>query len=340
MPIWACRKVPTDPGDIRDLPRSLLHAMPDAVSVSNLTKTYRSGVMRRQTVRALDGVSLTVPAGRVFGLLGPNGAGKTTLVKILLGIVHPTDGTARLFGRPPSEAASRACVGYLPEDHTFPPFLTADQVLHIYGQMAGMNRSARARRIDTVLGQVGLTDRCDSKVGSFSKGMQQRLGLAQALLNDPDLLFLDEPTDGVDPVGRRDIRDVLADLCDTGTTIFLNSHLLSEVEQICSNVIILKEGSIVRQGTVAELTAVEQVYDVTCTPLPDALMEALDDRVRPLTAQPPDLQRYRLRVDDRAHLNALLDRFREARVELASVEPLRQSLEESFIEVLGEAQAP
>jgi ABC-2 type transport system ATP-binding protein len=309
--------------------------MPDAVTVSNLTKTYRSGLLRRAHVRALDGVSLAVPKGRVFGLLGPNGAGKTTLVKILLNIVRPTSGTVTLFGRPPSDAASRKRVGYLPEDHAFPPFLTAAQVLHIYGQMAGLDRARRTARIDAVLRHVGLSDRRDAKVGAFSKGMQQRLGLAQALLSEPDLLFLDEPTDGVDPVGRRDIRDLLARLRDNGTTIFLNSHLLSEVEKVCSEVIILNEGAVVRQGTIAELTTVETVYEITCTPLPDALQEGLGDQLRPLDAEPPDLHRYRLRTDDRAELNALLDRFRAADVEIAAVAPLRQSLEDSFIDVVG-----
>ena len=310
--------------------------MPDALTVSNLTKTYRSGIFRREKVRALDGVSLRVPEGRVFGLLGPNGAGKTTLVKILLNIVRPSDGTATLFGRPPSDPTSRERVGYLPEDHDFPPFLTAEQVLQIYGQMAGLDRAYRTARIASTLKQVGLTDRRDSTVGSFSKGMQQRLGLAQALLNEPDLLFLDEPTDGVDPVGRRDIRDILAGLCDGGTTIFLNSHLLSEVEQVCSEVIILNEGSVVRQGTIAELTAVEKVYEVLCTSIPASVLEATETPIRTLTAEPPDLMRYRLRTDDRSELNAVLDRLRAAGVELAAVEPLRQSLEDSFIDVLSD----
>lgn len=311
--------------------------MPAAINVADLQKTYRSGLLNRERVRALDGVSLSVPEGTVFGLLGPNGAGKTTLVKILLSIVQPSGGGAALFGRSPSDPTSRERVGYLPENHTFPSFLTAEQVLHIYGQMAGMSTEARNARIGAVLEQVGLTERSTSKVNSFSKGMQQRLGLAQALLNEPDLLFLDEPTDGVDPVGRRDIRDLLADLSTTGTTIFLNSHLLSEVEQVCTDVAILDEGAVVRQGTIAELTAMEQIYEVICTPIPDPLLNDLGTTVRPETAEPPDLHRYRLFIEDRAELNAVLDRLREADVELSTIEPLRRSLEDSFIDVLSDA---
>ena len=311
--------------------------MSAAITVADLQKTYRSGLLNRERVRALDGVSLSVPQGTVFGLLGPNGAGKTTLVKILLSIVQPSGGGAALFGRPPSDPESRQCVGYLPEDHAFPGFLTAEQVLHIYGQMAGMSTDARNERIDVVLDQVGLTERSTSKVRSFSKGMQQRLGLAQALLNEPDLLFLDEPTDGVDPVGRRDIRDLLAALSQTGTTIFLNSHLLSEVEQVCTEVAILNDGAVVRQGTIDELTAMEQVYEIICTPIPAPLLDDLGTTLRPETAESSDLHRYRLFIEDRAALNAVLDRLRASNVELSSVEPLRQSLEDSFIDVLSDA---
>jgi ABC-2 type transport system ATP-binding protein len=330
-----------------------------AVSVTNLTKTYRSGLIRRETVRALDGVTLSVPPGTIFGLLGPNGAGKSTMVKILLDVVHATAGEAALFGVPSTDPEARERVGFLPEDHQFPGFLTAEQVLHVYGRMAGVTSADRAERIPELLDRVGLAARSDSKVKGFSKGMAQRLGLAQALLNEPDLLFLDEPTDGVDPVGRREIRDLLLWLREQGTTVFLNSHLLSEVEKVCSRVAILQDGAVVRQGPTDELTAVDRVYDVTCTPVPDAVLDDLSDdgsgegggegsgdtgepsaSLRPADqdAAEPDLRRYHVRADDRAGLNAVLDHLRSAGVELESVQPLRRTLEDYFIDVVGQEE--
>jgi len=310
-----------------------------AVSVSNLTKTYRSGLVRRETVRALDGVTLSVAPGTIFGLLGPNGAGKSTLVKILLDVVHASTGEAAVFGVPSTQAAARQRIGYLPEDHNFPGFLTAEQVLHIYGRMAGVPAETRTGRIAELLDRVGLAERSESKVKGFSKGMAQRLGLAQALLSDPDLLFLDEPTDGVDPVGRRDIRDLLLWLREQGTTVFLNSHLLSEVEKVCSQVAILQDGVVARQGPTEELTAVDRAYAVVSTPVPETVLDASDAiRLADADVSDPALRRYHVRADDRTALNALLDRLRGAGAELESVQPLRQTLEDYFIDVV-DAQA-
>ncbi len=308
-----------------------------ALSVSSLSKTYRTGLLRRSTVRALNGVSLDVKEGAIFGLLGPNGAGKTTLVKILLGLVHPTSGTARLFDRPAGNPRARRRIGFVPENHRFPGFFTAVQTLHAYGRLADVPRAERKDRILALLERLDLEERGDSKVKTFSKGMLQRLGLAQALLNDPDLLFLDEPTGGVDPVGRRAIRDIVLELRDEGKTIFLNSHLLSEVEKVCTQIAILREGSLVREGSVEELTAVERVYDLVATPIPDSIR---NDAALPLAPAPdgsspePDLEQYRVRADDRATLNAVLDRLRGAEVEIESITPLRQSLEDYFIDVI------
>ena len=308
-----------------------------ALSVSSLSKTYRTGFLRRSGVQALDGVSLAVEEGAIFGLLGPNGAGKTTLVKTLLGLVHPTGGTARLFGQPAGTPAARQRIGFVPENHRFPGFFTATETLHAYGRLADVPRAARAERIPALLDRLDLDGRGDSKVKTFSKGMLQRLGLAQALLNEPDLLFLDEPTGGVDPVGRRAIRDIVVELRDEGKTIFLNSHLLSEVEKVCSQIAILRDGSLVRQGRVETLTAVERVYDLVATPLPEALREAPDLPLSPApsgSAPAPDLAQYRVRAEDRTTLNAVLDRLRGADVQIESITPLRQSLEDYFIDVV------
>ncbi|WP_263786729.1 ABC transporter ATP-binding protein [Salinibacter grassmerensis] len=308
-----------------------------ALSVSSLSKTYRTGLLRRSAVRALDGISLEVEEGAIFGLLGPNGAGKTTLVKILLGLVHPSGGTARLFGRPAGTPAARHRIGFVPENHRFPGFFTATQTLHAYGRLADVPRTERNHRIPQLLDRLALDGRGDTKVKTFSKGMLQRLGLAQALLNEPDLLFLDEPTGGVDPVGRRAIRDIVLELRDKGKTIFLNSHLLSEVEKVCTQIAILRDGTLVRRGSVEELTAVDRVYDLVATPVPDSL---LDTPELPLTPAPDgsasasDLDQYRVHADDRATLNAVVDRLRGADVEIESITPLRQSLEDYFIDVV------
>lgn len=309
--------------------------MPAAISVSDLSKTYRTGLFSRSTVKALRGVSLEVPQGEIFGLLGPNGAGKTTLVKILLGLVHPSGGTARLFGEPAQTPAARQRIGFLPENHQFPGFLTARQTLHIYGRLADVPQIRREEQIDALLRRVELYERRDTKVKTFSKGMLQRLGLAQALLNDPDLLFLDEPTSGVDPVGRRTLRDLVLELREEGATIFLNSHLLSEVEKVCSGIAILRDGEVVRKGTIKELTAVERVYDLVSTPVPDDVLENTVLRSSPDgTPSAPDLRAYRLEAEDRATLNDVLDHLRSANVQIESITPLRRSLEDYFIDVV------
>lgn len=315
--------------------------MPDpALSVVDLSKTYSTGLFGQDGVQALDSVSLDVAQGEIFGLLGPNGAGKTTLVKILLGLVHPEHGSAHLFGEPVDEPWARARLGFLPENHQFPGFLTAEQTLHVYGRLADVPASTRTERIASLLDRVGLAERSATKVKTFSKGMLQRLGIAQALLNDPDLLFLDEPTAGVDPVGRRAIRDLVLELRDDGATIFLNSHLLSEVEKVCTQIAILRDGQLVRQGTVEELTAVERVYDLVATTIPDPILEETDLQDAP-GGRPasPDLRQYRLHAEDRGSLNTILDRLRTADVEIESITPLRRSLEDYFIDVVDQEPA-
>jgi ABC-2 type transport system ATP-binding protein len=213
-------------------------------------------------IRALGGVSLAVRPGEIFGLLGQNGAGKTTLVKVLLGVVAASDGRAEVLGQPAGTAAVRRRIGYLPEDHRFPDYHTAASLLDFYGALLDVPARIRRRRIPEALELVGLKGRMHSKVRTYSKGMKQRLGIAQALLHDPELVFLDEPTDGVDPVGRREIRDLLRRLKGQGKTIFLNSHLLGEVELVCDRVAILQRGELVRLGDIATLTRQQGTYTV------------------------------------------------------------------------------
>ena len=227
--------------------------MSAAIEVRGLQKTYREGLGGR-AVRALAGIDLAVQPGELFGLLGPNGAGKTTTVKILLGLTHPTSGSASLLGMPVSDPESRRRVGYLPEGHRFPGYLTARQTLSVFGRMSGVAPASLASRIPALLHGVKLSEWMDVKVKKFSKGMTQRLGLAAALVHEPEVLLLDEPTDGVDPVGRREIRDLLKAEAAKGRAILLNSHLLSEIELTCDRVAVLRKGVVAAMGTVEELT--------------------------------------------------------------------------------------
>src|SRR4051812_4128509 len=196
---------------------------------------------------------MTIPRGAVFGFLGPNGAGKTTAVKLLLGLARPTSGSAEILGEPAGQRSSRRRVGYLPELFRYQSWLTAREVLLLHCELAGIDRAAWSREIADALAVVGLTERASTRVGGFSKGMQQRLGLGVALLGDPELVLLDEPTSALDPVGRHDVREIIRALKERGITVFLNSHLLSEVEQVCDRAIIIDHGKIVADGTLADL---------------------------------------------------------------------------------------
>ena len=238
-------------------------------------------------IQALKGVSLAVHEGQIYGLLGQNGAGKTTLIKILLGITRLTDGEARLLNEPAGRVAVRRRVGYLPEDHQFPGYHTGHSLMDFYGKLYGVSRDDRRRKIPEKLELVGIAGRMHSKIKTYSKGMKQRLGIAQALLHEPDVIFLDEPTDGVDPVGRREIRELMGRLKDQGHTIFLNSHLLGEVELVCDRVAILQRGELVREGTIPELTAQKGLFEVGVAPgqaFPEAEARALGYAVRAIDA--------------------------------------------------------
>lgn len=299
-----------------------------ALEVDGLRKVYASFGRK---VTALDGIDLRVAPGEIFGLLGPNGAGKTTTVKVVLDLARPTAGTARIFGVPVSDPKSRLRVGYLPEGHRFPGYLTARQTLSIFARMSGVDSAVVARRALPLLEQLRIAEWIDVRVKKFSKGMTQRLGLAAALIHDPDLLLLDEPTDGVDPVGRREIRDLLKEQARNGKTIFLNSHLLSEIELTCDRVAVLRKGKIAAQGTIDELTRRESKYKFAGSPISDALVAAF----RESGAGAERLNGHViLAVRDLEHLNALVDRARADGVMLAELTPVRSTLEDVFVDLV------
>ena len=326
-----------------------------AIEARGLRKVYRSGLGRRGVI-ALNGIDLRVEPGEIFGLLGPNGAGKTTTVKILLGLTHATAGEASIFGVPVGEPESRRRVGYLPEGHRFPGYLTARETLSIFGRMSGVAPADLGRRIPALLERVRLSEWSGVRVKKFSKGMTQRLGLAAALVHEPEVLLLDEPTDGVDPVGRREIRDLLVEEAARGRAILLNSHLLSEVELVCGRVAVLREGSIAAEGRIEDLTATAEAssfakasddrpaktvaasrYKLIASGVDDGLL----DELRGTGASVERVNgHFNLAARDLAHLNVVVDRLRARGALLQELVPLRSSLEDVFVGLVAPESAP
>lgn len=295
------------------------------VRVDNLVKRYGAK-------SALGGVSLEVAPGEIFGLLGQNGAGKTTLVKILLGLVAPTSGNAWLLDNPAGTARVRKRVGYLPEDHRLPEYHTGPSLLDFYGALQGVPRTVRRQRIPELLGQLGLAGRERLKVRGYSKGMKQRLGLAQALLASPRVLFLDEPTDGVDPVGRRHIRDLLLAERAKGVTLFVNSHLLSEMEQLCDRVAILKAGQIAVTGTVADLTRHADRWRIDLAE-GDSWPEGF-----PFASRQTGPARHEVELPDPDGIDAVLRALVSAGARVRHLERCRGTLEDLYLDIAGEAR--
>lgn len=301
-----------------------------AIETEGLTKVFRSRWSGRE-LTAVDNVSLRVPTGSTYGLLGPNGAGKTTFVKMLLSCAHPTSGRAMVFGRNTAETEARRPIGYLPENHRFPTYMTGRGMLDFYGALSGMDSAARHKRIPELLKLVGLDERAHNlRLGKYSKGMLQRVGLAQALIHAPRLLVLDEPSDGVDPVGRKQIRDILHGLEQQGVTIFLNSHLLAEVELFCQEVAIIQRGKLALTGTVAELTS-GSGYRIECPAVPEQLETELRAHAKSYASNNGALS---LLFASREEANRAIDSLRAAGCEIESLGQSRSTLEEVFMKTV------
>ena len=284
---------------------------------------------------AVDELTLHVDPGEVVGLLGPNGAGKTTTVKMLLGLVRPTSGSAALFGVPASTPAARRRVGYLPEQFQFPSWMTGADLLDLHGRLAGLDAEARRHHAAAALELVGLSGRETDRIGSYSKGMQQRIGLAQALVGEPALVILDEPTSALDPIGRRDIREVVRSLRARGTAVVLNSHLLSEVEMVCDRMVIVDRGRVVRSGRLDELAGTALELRVR--------LDRVDERARDLLGGHGEIvaaegQEALLLLDDPTGVADLADELVRAGYRLLALVPLQRSLEEVFVELVGGAE--
>jgi ABC-2 type transport system ATP-binding protein len=304
--------------------------MTTMLEVSGLKKRYGR-------ITALDGIDFTVGEGEMFGLLGPNGAGKTTTVKILLGLTHATEGDAKVCGLPVRDPESRRRVGYLPEGHKIPNYLTARQALSIFGRMSGMDSAEIKARIPVLLDRVRLSQWIDVRVKKYSKGMTQRLGLACAMIHSPRVLLLDEPTDGVDPVGRREIRDLLREEANNGTTVLLNSHLLSEIELTCNRVAVLRHGKVAAFGTVEELTRTGTSYKLAATQIDEALVASFRETGAGVERVNGHMI---LSVTDLEHLNSLVDRVRARGGVLSELSPVRSTLEDVFVDLIRADGAP
>ena len=298
-----------------------------ALEFHSISKTYRSWWSRR-SVRALIDVDLTVEPGSVFGLLGPNGAGKTSLVKIALTIARPNKGEVRLLGETTRDRSIFKRVGYLPESPRFPAHLTANNVLRLYGNMSGRDTAYIREHGAEWLERVGLKGWERIKVSKFSKGMVERLAFAQAVIHDPDLIFLDEPTDGLDPVGRADMRKICRELARAGKTVFINSHILAEIETVCDRVALMKEGRIIDEGTVDYFISGDDSYDVAIRD-GNGLAAWLDEKGLDYLV---DDDIVKVQVRDRSSANSLIDALRSRGVEIESVMPRRKTLESVFLE--------
>ncbi len=304
------------------------------VEIDNLTKDYEVGFWRKRKVHALDGLSLTVNQGEIFGFLGANGAGKTTTLKLLMRLIFPTDGSARILGHDIADVSMHSRIGYLPENPYFYDYLTALEFLNFCGQIFGFPKVDRLNRAKELLSRVKLDEsKWNTQLRKFSKGMLQRVGLAQALINDPEVVFLDEPMSGLDPIGRREVRDLIAALRQEGKTVFMCSHILSDIEVLCDRVAILRGGRLAHVGYLNELrqqVAGRNLVEVVISGIDEATFRHhLPGGNSFLVASTP--AGLRIELADEQHVDSVIVALRKAGGKLVSVQPLRQSLEELFL---------
>lgn len=294
------------------------------VETSNLTKMYGKKI-------GCSEICLSVGEGQIFGFLGPNGAGKSTLVKILVGLLFPTSGTAKILGRPLGDLEARRKTGFLPENFRYQDWLTGEELLSFHASLYGLSAQDKKRRIPAVLEQVGLSGKERQRVGTYSKGMQQRIGLACALLPDPELVFLDEPTSALDPLGRREVRQIILDLRRRGKTVFLNSHLLSEVEMICDQVAIIHKGRIISTGVLEEMLSGAVEVEVQVEAQTPQMLSEFSELSRKMTV---DGSRIRLSLNDRKDVGSLAGIVVRNGGRLFSLKAVQGSLEDLFIDLI------
>ncbi len=305
-----------------------------AIEILGLTKDYPIGFFHQRSRRSLDHLTLEVERGEVFGFLGPNGAGKTTTLKLLMGLIFPTSGTARVLSQSIESVGMHREIGYLPEQPYFYDYLTAHELLHYYARFFGYGAAERGRRVGRCLERVGLTAAADVQLRKFSKGMLQRVGIAQAVLHDPQVIFFDEPMSGLDPVGRREVRDIILELKREGRTVFFSTHILSDAEMLCDRVAVLVAGKLQGVGAPSEMVSVR-------ARAMEILFEARGGRTLPSSlAEKATAIGGRTRVEvPEAEIYSVIDQLRNCEARILSVAPVRPSLEDYFIELVGREQA-
>ncbi len=304
--------------------------MEPIVEINNLTKDYETGFWRKRNVRALDDLTLSVESGQIFGFLGGNGAGKTTTIKILMSLLFATSGSAKILGHDISDIKMHQEIGYCPENPYFYDYLTASELMNYFGEILGIDSRKRKDKTADLLTRVGLAERdWNKQLRKFSKGMLQRVGLAQSLINDPKIVFLDEPMSGLDPMGRREIRELIAGLRESGTTVFMSTHILSDVEALCDQVAILRRGKLAATGKLDDLLASDggqMTFEVNAA---GVSTDEIDSNVGRITAKASGLT---IEVNSETEIDAAIRSIRAAGGHLLSVQPVRQSLEELFVE--------
>lgn len=302
------------------------------IEITNLTKDYEVGFLRKRKVRALDDLSLSIDGGQIFGFLGANGAGKTTTLKLLMRLIFPTTGSARILGHDIHDVSMHQRIGYLPENPYFYDYLTAREFLEYCAEIFGLRAAERKKRAAELLARVKLDEkRWDTQLRKFSKGMLQRVGLAQSLVNDPEIVFLDEPMSGLDPVGRREVRDLIAALRDEGKTVFMCSHILSDIEVLCDRVAILKKGKLAQVGFLDELRQTGEGpnrMEVMATGTDAATLK----QHLPNTDLTPTPRGLRIEISSDDEIEGVLAALRKAGGKIVSIQPIKQSLEELFLD--------
>jgi ABC-2 type transport system ATP-binding protein len=308
--------------------------MNNIVEIENLSKDYEVGFWKKKKVRALDGLNLQVEAGQIFGFLGGNGAGKTTTIKILMSLMFPTTGSARILGKDISDVQMHRKIGYCPENPYFYDYLKASELMNYFGELFGLDATKRTQKTAELLTKVGLDEKdWNKQLRKFSKGMLQRVGLAQALINEPEIVFFDEPMSGLDPIGRREIRELISELREKGTTVFMSTHILSDIEALCDNVAILRNGKLAATGNLNELltkSGEKQSFEITVN---GVSAESLKDTINNISgvtfsAKPNGAN---IQVFDENDIGKVLRITRNVGANLVSVQPVRQSLEELFV---------